>query len=111
MVRWMTRRDKVAFDRRQRGIFVENNNKKIPVPETGTGDGADGLADFVVHTGTPQRLTILIHAYSAIVPPGAARIAAQKQEKSPLRRPERGVLGLAISRTYNLRRLRKSSRG
>ena len=84
---------------------------KIPAPETGTGDGADGLADFVVHTGTPQRLTILIHAYLAIVFPGAARIAAQKQEKSPLRKPERGVLGLAISRTYNLRRLRKSSRG
>ena len=41
MVRWMTRRDKVAFDRRQRGIFVKNNNKKIPAPETGAGDAAD----------------------------------------------------------------------
>lgn len=79
----MTRRDKVAFDRRQRGIFVENNNKKIPVPETGTGDGADGLADFVVHTGTPQRLTILIHAYSAIVFPGAALDAPHRNKKNP----------------------------
>lgn len=48
MVRWMTRRDKVAFDRRQRGIFVENNNKKIPVPETGTGCAAEpaGIGEY-----------------------------------------------------------------
>ena len=85
----MTRRDKVAFDRRQRGIFVENNNKKIPVPETGTGDGADGLADFVVHTGTPQRLTILIHAYLAIVFPGASPKRRTETGKIPV--PETGT--------------------
>ena len=37
-------------------------------------------------------IRILIHADSATIFPGAARIAAQKQEKSPSRRPGRGVL-------------------
>lgn len=97
-------------------------NKKISRPGIGAGCAGTDLTTsevivwvILIHadlaTIFPGAAPILIHAYSAIVPPGAARIAAQKQEKSPLRRPERGVLGLAISRTYNLRRLRKSSRG
>lgn len=109
-------------DRVRLGILYVCSKKRISRPGIGAGCAGTDLTTsevivwvILIHadlaTIFPGAAPILIHAYSAIVPPGAARIAAQKQEKSPLRRPERGVLGLAISRTYNLRRLRKSSRG
>ena len=34
---WAMKRDKVDFDRHPRKKIVENNNKKIPAPETGAG--------------------------------------------------------------------------
>ena len=81
-------------------------NKKISRPGIGAGCAGTDLTTSEVIVWV-----ILIHADLATIFPGAARIAAQKQEKSPPRRPGRGVLELAISRTYNLRRRHKSNRG
>lgn len=63
--------------------------KNIPAPESGR-DAADSALSWYSRCGACAT-RILIHADLAAVFSGAAVIAARWQEKSPSRRPGRGV--------------------